>query len=249
MPLSGTRDVSALAERAPRMPSLHTEAWEIKQVRVLQVLYEIDDSDLVGLLPKALNPTIPPTVTFIAWDVPESEAGPFTIAMVRVGCRAGVRPRGLLTRSFCTSSKASELLRDRWGFDVQPGEVTLGHYYDRIALGVVVGGKTILECGITDPDLTGGGDVQYVASMHLARVERDGQQVARLVQVDPDYVFHRAERGKPWLQNFDTNGWAAEGVTPVYPVSASYAICDIRLPVLRYLMDPDKSPFVGTEKI
>ena len=60
------------------------------------------------------------------------------------------------------------------------------------------GGKPVLECELLDRDVISGGDIQYVASMHLARNRDDGKLV--LVQVDPEFTFSKAERGKPRVQ-------------------------------------------------
>ena len=49
--------------------------------------------------------------------------------------------------------------------------------------------------------MIGGGDIQYIASMHLARNKSDDKLV--LVQVDPEYVFTKAERGKPRVVALD----------------------------------------------
>ena len=51
-----------------------------------------------------------------------------------------------------------------------------------------------------------GHDVQYPPGMHLARLERDGVWVPRIVQVDSEYEFRRADRGRPSLTTFDAVG-------------------------------------------
>ena len=99
---------------------------------------------------------------------------------------------------------------------------------------------------LVDPEPISGGDIQYVANMNLARTEADG---GVLVQVDPEYRFHKAERGRPELASFERGAWRAEGVEPVWPIVASYTVCDTGFPAIRYVLEPGVSAMVGTRKI
>lgn len=248
MPLYGVRDVSDLVTGAPLMESLAVQPVELPRAEVLQVMFEIDDGPMLDLLPRALHPTIPPTATFLFWRCPESPWGAFQLAQVRVGCRAGARPRGFPVRTWCDSETASAALRAGWGFDCRPGGVRLKRNYDRITGTVVVQDRTMLQVSLLDPQVISGADVQYVATMNLANVRRDGAVQPRLVQADPDFTFHRADRGRPLVERFEREA-ATEGITPVYPVSAHCTVCDITLPRLRYIVDPDRPAMVGTETV
>lgn len=248
MPLYGVRDTDAFLEHAPEMPDLETEALTLERVEVLQVMYELDEGWMQRLLPPALHPTIPPTLTFLFWKCAEGEFGPFQLAQVRIGCRAGARPRSFPLASWCDSEKATMALRARWGYNCRPGLVRLKRNYDRISGSVLAGDRPVLQVSIVDPHPISGADVAYTPNMNLARVSRDGTSVPRLVQVDPDYTFHRAERGRPVVDRFEREP-ATGGVIPVYPVSGSYALCDISLPRLRYITDPDRPAMQGTEKL
>ena len=64
-------------------------------------------------------------------------------------------------------------------------------------------GRPILQVSLVDPVPVTGHDVQYPPGMHLARVTRDGVLKPRIVQVDSEYVFRRADRGRPELTHFD----------------------------------------------
>jgi hypothetical protein len=249
MPLTGTRDLTGLASAAPLVTDLGTEPWELPRAEVLQVLYEIDDRAMLTIIPPALHPTIPPTAFFTVTRVPASPAGPFILAEVRIGCRAAARPRGFLVRAYCDSDVAAAELRARWGYNVSRADVRLDRQYFRIVGSVAENGVKLLECTLKDPEPISGKDVQYIASMNLARLARDGQELTRLIQVDPDFVFHTADRGSPMLGEFVASAWGLDGVVPVYPVSASYAVCDITLPRLRYLVDPTKPPLQAVETI
>ena len=95
MPINGNADPAQLTQYAPTMAALDTEALTLPDVKVLQVIYEIDDAVMAELLPPVLHPTIPPTVHVIGMRAEDGPLGAFTLAIVRVGCRAAVRPRGL----------------------------------------------------------------------------------------------------------------------------------------------------------
>src|SRR6185295_9921435 len=118
-------------------------------------------------------------------------------------------------------------------------------YHDRVTTTVREGDREILRASLIDPEPISGGDIQYVANMNLAK--HDGAPV--LVQVDPDFRFHRAERGRPSIDVFDGDAWSAQGVDPVYPMIASFTECDTGFPAIRFVLDPNKPATTGTRKI
>jgi hypothetical protein len=246
MPLLGVRPVEPLLRDAATLTDTDVAPLLLPRVDVLQVMYEIESADVLDLLVPALHATIPSTVTFVFWHAADGPLGPFTLAQVRAGCRAGVRPRGLPLASYIDSEQASEALRSRWGFNCVPGGVRLRRYHDRATGTVEVGGREILKVQMIDPQPISGADVQYTANMNLARLTLDGETRPWLVQVDPEFTFHRAERGKPQLTSFDPAAWQAEGMRPVFPVSATVTSCDITLPALRYISDPERPALQGT---
>ncbi len=246
MPLSGTLNVTPLLDAAPQLSGYGAEPWEIAGVEILHLKFEINDAGMTATLPRALHPTIPPVVTFTVATYPDSPVGPFALAQVRVGCRASALPRGFLTRAYSDSQAACDVLASHWGYDCRVGDVKLKRYHDRIIGAVAIGGAEILRATLIDPQPISGGDVQYVAGMNLAR-DADGCGV--LVQVDPDYRFHKAERGRPEVTAFDQGAWRAEDVEPVWPVAASWARVDTGFPHIRYVLDPDQPAIVGTRKV
>ena len=114
---------------------------------------------------------------------------------------------------------------------------------------MTLNGATILDLSLVNPEPISGNDLQYLATLNLARISRDGAEVIRLLQVDPDFVFHSSDRGKPQLNAFDAPAWALDGANPVFAVSASYAVADIKMPELRYLVDPEKPPLAAVERV
>jgi hypothetical protein len=246
MVLIGTKDISALLDGAPTMPDFDAEAWAIEGVELLQVTYEVDDGDRESLVPLALHPTIPPAAYFSVARYPDSPVGPFMLAQVRVACRAAALPRGFLLRAYTDSSAARDTLGQRWGYACTEGDVRLQRYHDRIIGSVhATDGREILRIALVDPEPINGGDVQYVANMNLAK----GSDGPALVQVDPGYTFHRAERGRPQVDVFERDAWAAEGVDPVYPMNATFTLVDTGFPAIRYVLDPAKPAVAGTRKV
>ncbi len=247
MPLSGTRAVPPLVAEAPLMPGFATEPWPLPGASILQVIYELRETSIVDLLLPALHPTIPPTLFFAVMHCPESSVGPFTLAEVRVGCRAGARPRAFCARAYVDSEAAAAELRDRWGYPARVAQVKLRTGYDRDRATVELAGRTVLDVSLLNPEPINGADVQYLPNVNLARTVRDGVEIARIIQVDPDFTFRKADRGKPHLETFDAEAWALPGADPYWPVSASFALADAQMPRLRYALDPEKPAIQGME--
>lgn len=249
MPLVGTRSLSALASSAPVVPSLQVDRWELPNARILQLMYEIDATAMQSLIPPALHPTIPPTLVFTVTSFPESPVGAFVLGEVRVGARSGARPRGLLLQAYVSTPEAARELANRWGYPVEVGECRLEKRYDRIHASVFHGSREILTMTLLNPEPISGNDVQYLASLNLARITRDGTEQLRLIQVDPDYTFKAADRGQPQIEAFDAAAWRLDGAELNHPVSASCCVADIMMPELRYLVDPDKPPLAAVERL
>ena len=249
MPLYGTRNLAPVIARAPLMADFATASWELPSVGILQVMFEIRQEAMVNLLPAALHPTIPPTLVFIVTHVPESSVGPFTLAEIRVGCRAGGRPRGFVARCYVDTEAAANELQSRWGYNVEVADVRLRTGYDRHRGTVVVNGEPVLDISLRNPEPISGQDIQYMPAVHIARVARDGGEVARIVQVDPDFVFRKADRGAPQLDALKHDAWFVEGADAWWPVSASYAVVDMTMPLIRYVLDPEKPALQGVELV
>jgi hypothetical protein len=217
---------------------------------MLYAMFEIDSSDSQDLLPPALNPVIPPIVTFVTIRAQNSPLGSFTLTQARVGARAGVRPRGFPIGGYIDGDAgAAEQLTSRWGFALQPAEISLRRGFHDIVNEVNVDGRCILSVSSVDPLPLTGGEVLFASSMQLARVKRNGGEQVRLVQMDPEFTFYKASRGSARLEAFDPQAWGEERLTVVYPVSVWYALCDLTLPKVRYLSDPAVPALQGTEKV
>jgi len=251
MPLEGTLDVSPRTDAAPIADALATEPVVLERAEVLYAMFEIDSTGMEDMIPPALNPTIPPVMTFLTIRAQGSPIGSFTLAQARVGCRAGVRPRGFPTGGYIEGdAESAGTLASRWGFALQPGEVSLRRgFHDIVSEVCGADGRTILSVSAVDPVPLTGAEVLFASSMQLARVRRNGDEQIRLVQMDPEFTFHRAARGSARLDAFDPLAWGDERLTVTHPVSVWYALCDLTLPRVRYLSDPTVPALQGTEKI
>jgi hypothetical protein len=245
MPLAGSLDVKPLLEGVPTV-RLDDEALRVEDVDILQVLYEIRLPDLEALVPPALNPTIPPVISFLAYRAKASDFGPFHLVQGRLSARAAVRPRAFLSAAYCDNPDLSDILGRRWGFKVQPAEISMRRFHDRIDCQVRRAAVPLLELSLVDPQPITGHDVQYPPGMHLARVEREDGTSVRIVQVDCEYEFRRADRGQPELRRFDEDAWG-RGFRIAEPVSASFAACDVTILPVRYICNPDVPASEGTE--
>jgi hypothetical protein len=245
MPLFGSLDTTALLAGAPEMKDLTTDALVLPSVEILHLLHEIDSGPMLELLPPSLHPTLPPTISVIVWRARGTELGTFTMAQVRIGCRAGVRPRGFLLASVVDDVDAGNLLASRWGYRTDDGTPKLQVSHDRIRATVERDGRTILDVSLIGPEPISGGDIQYVANMNLAHTP-DGP---RLVQVDPEFEFTKANRGKLQLDVFDAAAWGDARIVPSWPVSTSVATANVTLPKLRYVCKLDVPALQGTETI
>jgi acetoacetate decarboxylase len=246
MPLFGELDLASVAERLPEMNDLDTEAWTLPGAEILQLAWEVD-TEANALLPRAMHPAVPLYATLLVARYAESPVGPFSLAQLRLMGRAGAHPRGLVLGAVATSMPAAAALRERWGMPARVGTVSLRRHYDRILTDVVVEGGPAIEAALVDPEPISPADVQYIASVALAHVKSEGRP--HLVQVDPHYTLHKAERGRPHVTRFEPEAWNARALRLVHPISASLTTCDTDLPRIRFVMDAEIPVVRGTRRI
>lgn len=243
--LSGTADLDALAGRAPVMASLDAPPVTLADVEVLQATFELPYSSREPLLPAGLHPTTPPMVVVLAWRVPSSPWGPFTMAQARVSCRSGVRPRGFVAGCIVDTAPAASGLAGSWGLPAVVGRASLERRYDRAELVAEGPDGPAVHLVALDPDPLSSDDVQFTVTTTLAATPRG----LRLVQVEPEYELRRVERVRPRLLAFDGAGWGRPDLRPYHPVSATIGVGQVTVPKLRFLSHPDVNAFEGTEKI
>ena len=94
--LVGSADPARFEKDAPTLSRFDAAALELRDCVFVQALSEIKAEGMCAMLPPALHPTLPPVVGWSAFEVPDSEWGAFRFAELRIECRSGLRPRGLL---------------------------------------------------------------------------------------------------------------------------------------------------------
>jgi hypothetical protein len=246
MPLFGSLDVAASSRSAPTVDHLAPDPWPLPGADVLQVSYEVREGPALAITPPALHPSIPPYATFSVLRCPQSPVGPFHLAMVRLIVRAGIRPRGLLVASFTDNPDAADALARGWGYRVRTAEVSFLRRHDLIRGTVAIDGAAALDIGLADPEPVAGADLELFDNLHLVNVS--GQDPV-IVQVDPTYVHHAADRGRADLATFDATALGANGVEPVYRVIAVAARVDIELGAPRFVMDPVVPAIQSTRRL
>lgn len=243
--LVGTLDVTTLPSPPPALDDFDTEVWELGEIDVLHVNHEISVNAIQSSVPPALHPSIPPHLSWLVYRARDSSYGPFTLAQTRIGCRIGLKPRGLLLLAFCDNLTVGQQLRSRWGFDVRAGNILISKHADQIELRVRSADRDILSLDVVDPTLLPGGGVPIAAGLNLARTSVG----TRLVQVDPEYVIRSAERGKVKLHTFNAAVWGDPRIEPTWPISGSFLRAEVTLPRLRYLTDPTSTSVEGTTRL
>jgi hypothetical protein len=248
MPTFGGLEMTTVAGRLPRLRDLDTETWSLPDAEILQLSFEVPRAT-DALLPRAMHPAIPPYTTILVTRCPESPVGPFLLAQLRLMARAGAHPRGFLLGAVASTEEAAAALRDRWGFPAVAGTVGLKRRHDRVMATVTCGGASILECALVDPVPISGADVQYIHSVTLAQAPLDGEPAPWLIQVDPRYTYHKAERGRPEVSRLEVDAWGARPLRLLNPISATVCTCDTDLPRIRFVMDPEMPVVRGTRRI
>lgn len=245
MPLFGTLDLDAALATAPTIDSLDPESWSLPGSEVLQVSYEVAEAPALAVTPPGLHPSIPPYATLSFHRAPQSPVGPFTMAMVRLIVRAGIRPRGLLIKAFVDSPAAADALRRGWGYETAIAEVSLSQRHDEIRGAVTVDGEVALAAALENPEPIAGADIELFDNLHL--VHHDGDPL--LVQVDPGYEYHRADRGRVRLDTFRADVLGATGIEPVYAVVGVSCRADMELNAPRFVIDPRVPAVQGTRRL
>lgn len=246
MPLFGTLDVAKALANAPTATSLAPDTWTLPGAEVLQVSYEVREDPALALTPPALHPSIPPYATFSFVRCPESPVGPFTLGMVRLIVRAGIRPRGLLINAFVDSEAAAEALTAGWGYKIQMAEVSFTRRHNRIAGTVSINGTTALEAHLEDPEPIIATDIELFDNLHLTNVSGEDSVI---VQVDPGYTYASADRGRAELATFDADVLGVAGIDPVYKLVGVACTADIELAAPRFVLDPSEPAFKGTRRL
>ena len=248
MPRFGTLDVAPIAPDLPDLSAIAGPEWELPDGEFLQINWEVDDGAALTLTPPSLHPSIPPFASFFGCRFPESPVGPFSIVQVRLVVRAGIRPRGLCLGAVCDSPDAVQALRDHWGYPVQLGEVDVAHRHDQVRFTAALDGRTVVDLAVHTADVINGSDLMTFDNLHLVRLP--GEDSPQLVQVDPEYTIHQADRGRPTVSLPDPQALGMRGALRlVSPIIGFTFRADSDLVPVRFTIDSVKPAIASTKRV
>ncbi len=247
MPRFGTLEV-APATDLPHLSALAGPSWELPDGEFLQINWEVDDAGALDLTPPSLHPSIPPFASFFGCRFTESPVGPFSIVQVRLVVRAGIRPRGLCLGAVCDSPAAVEALRDHWGYPVQLGDVDVSRRHDQVSFRAALDGRQVIELAVHTADVINGGDLMTFDNLHLVRLGDD--DTPKLVQVDPEYTIHQADRGRPRVELPDQQVLGMNGsLRLAAPIIGFTFRADSDLVPVRFTIDANKPAISSTKRV
>lgn len=250
MPLFGQLEVQTVLQQLPQMADFETAPWELPGAEQLYLAFEVDMPDVDLILPKAMHPAVPRYITVMVTRFPQTPVGPFALAQVRLMGRAGVHPRGYTLRAYTNTAQATTELRQRWGFPAETADALhLRTHHDRIFATVEKAGHTLLDVALSHYEVVAGTDIAFISSVHLVQVTAIDTPGPRLVQVDPRYTIHRAERGRAVLNSLDTAAWSCPSFRVANPIIGTFTTVDTDLPQIRFVMDPELPVTQGTTRV
>ena len=248
MPRYGTLALDPLAADLPHLTALAAPTWELPDAELLQINWEVADDAALSLTPPSLHPSIPPYASFFAGHYPESPVGPFSLVQVRLVVRAGIRPRALVLGAVCDSPAATTALRDHWGFPVHLGDVDVARRHDQVRFSASVGGRMVVELAVHTADVINGSDLMTFDNLHLVRLGDDHAPV--LVQVDPEYTIHQADRGRPTVSLPDPQALGMRGALQlVAPIIGFTCRADTDLVPVRFTIDGVRPAVTSTNRV
>jgi len=231
MPLSGTLEPDPSATR-PRLATFAAPTIELLDVDVLQVSTEIKSSGRQELLPGSMHPTNPPIAFVQIFAVQGGDLGKFNLALVKIGARLGTTARGFLVASYCDDATAASALREHWAIDCHEAQVELEVGYDRVR-GTVEASGAIIDVVLADPEPLAPSQVVYSPVL----VPAETPLGLRLVEVEPEYVTSRADRGKTRVDVLEGSRFGAPALHASWPVAATFARSTVSLGDIRATAD------------
>jgi len=131
--LIGTLDVTGVDALA-RIDSFAGDPIRFDKVEIVHATFEARMAESLAALPPALHPSIPGHISLLIVRCADSLLGPFSLAQVRIGCRAGIKPRGFCLGAVTDSAVVADALSSRWGFRCRFGAIALSKRYHRVSV-------------------------------------------------------------------------------------------------------------------
>ena len=210
-------------------------AIELHDVEICYSLFELPMQASAARLPASLHPSVPAVLGTSFWRVASSPFGPFQFGYVALACRTGIKPRHFVIGSWFDNPAAGDHFRKYYGFQYQQGLVNCRESYAWIEAVIADEATSLLRISITDlvPIIGGGATVKYSAPLNACVLE--GQVV--LAQFEASYAFKRVLRGRVSADDYDAAALGDPALYPREPIAGTYAICDVKLLPLRFLVD------------
>ena len=248
MPRSGTLDVAANLAAAPALASLSAPTWEMTDAQFLQINWEVDDATALALTPPSLHPSIPPFASFFGARFRDTPVGDFSLVQVRLVVRAGIRPRALCLGAVCDSAAAVEALRTNWGYPVGLGDVEFATRHDQVRFTAALDGRDVVDVAVHTADVINGSDLMTFDNLHLVRFGDDGE--GKLVQIDPEYTIHQADRGRPYVNLPDPQALGMDGnLRLTAPIIGFTFRADSDLVPVRFMIDANQPAISSTKRV
>ncbi len=248
MPRFGTLDLDAALTDAPAVGDLTAAPhWEMPGATLVQINWEVADEASIAITPPGLHPSIPPYLSFFAGRYPDSPVGAFNLVQMRLVVRAGIRPRGFCLGAVCDSEEATQALRTHWGYPVVRGEAEVSVRHDRVEVSAAVAGRELVRARVVHPETIGGSDLMPFDNLHLVTLPGGD---AAIVQIDPEYAIHSADRGTPLLELPDPAALGMRGGIRLDRAIVGFSFkADADLAPVRFAMDPTKPAVQATRRL
>lgn len=232
----GARDPASLIGAHTAAADLSIDAdLELKGVQLHYIVAESYADQVRASVPPSLHPTAPGLVSIHFWNVAESPAGAFTLAMVGVVVRTAFKPRHLIVSAFASSDAARRLLAPRCGFPIEVAEVEQSEYNDAVLSKISRAGQVILDISTHEPQIIMGSAAALKIAPLLSVGRVDGE--AALIQCETSYEFKTTRRGKPKFHRFDAAALGIPAIEICSAVLSAQSTVDIDLHPLRFSLD------------
>jgi hypothetical protein len=201
--MTGTLDVASRADRLSPAKGLAGGPLALEGVQIVHATFELLMDETLQFLPPTVHPSIPGHLSVLVVRSPAGALGPFSVAQIRLGCRAGVKRRAFCLAAVADNPLAARTLATDFGFPCGLGGVVVQIRHHRASVAVDIDGLPVLELTVTRTRPLEGPAVTYPATLNLTA----GPDGPRLLQVDSDVELGPVERGVPHLTHLDLSPW------------------------------------------
>jgi acetoacetate decarboxylase len=106
-------------------PLFQKPPFYYRNVEDITVYYETDEEAALELLPEDLELTDPPIVSIRLFDAPFTTLGPYSAAVIKLGCLWQGQPKAFVCYQLVTSDSAMAAGREIWGYPKKIGTIEI----------------------------------------------------------------------------------------------------------------------------